>query len=105
VNRLDPLVTRVLRRFISGDAEPDNATEHDSYTFTSMDVVRYLEPMYGPLRWLRFVPSLPRIRHVATWEAVTERNQLIQGRVIFHTGIGEDSAILLWPGVLVDSVT
>ncbi len=105
MNGLDLLVYRVLRRLTSGDAEHESGAEHDSYTFTTMDVVRYLEPLYGPLRWLRFVPSLPRIHDVATWEAVTDRNQLIQGRVVFHTGIGEDSSILLWPGVFVDSVT
>ena len=69
MNTLDPLATRVLRRFISGDAEHESGAEHDSYTFTTMDVARYLEPMYGPLRWLRSIPSSPRIPTVMAWEA------------------------------------
>jgi hypothetical protein len=105
VNGLDPLVRRVVRRFTSGVVPlPEAAVEPDRYTITSVQLARYLFPDYGVLLNFRFRPSLQGTPNTVAWEAVTERDQLVQGRVVLHGGVGANDSIILWPEVLVDSV-
>jgi hypothetical protein len=106
VNGLDPLVRRVLRRVTSGALPlPEAAVEPDPYTITSVQLARYLLPDYGVLLNLRFRPSIQGMPNTVAWEAVTERDQLVQGRVVLHGGVGANDSIILWPEVIVDPVT
>jgi hypothetical protein len=98
-----PIAHRVVRRFLAGKPEPE--PDEDSYRITTMALADYLTPNYGPLRWVRFVPPLPGTPYQAAWQALTDRHQLMQGRIVLHVGLGEGVSIILSPEVMVDSIT
>ena len=84
MTNVEPVVRRVLRRFLRASPEPETNVE-DSYTITTaVTLGEVLEPEYGPLYKVWFTQS-SNVGSSFPWQAVSLRGQLITGRIVVHS--------------------
>ncbi|MGH7295558.1 MAG: hypothetical protein ACRELB_11520 [Polyangiaceae bacterium] len=98
----DPIARRVVHRYrreVQGTTRVEYSTAGD---IDAIAVVKLLKPKLGNLFKLRFMPALQGSRKTVAWEAVTERDEIVRGRVVLHAVV-TDHVITSWGEVVVDT--
>jgi hypothetical protein len=65
--------------------------------------MKLLAPSFGPVLRLTFWHPLVGMPNTVAWDAVTERDELLRGRVVLHAAV-VGNVIRSWGEVFVDSV-
>jgi hypothetical protein len=73
----------------------------DDRLVTDMDVIRLLRDRLGVLMRLRFRPSIAGMPNEISWEAVSEDDEIISGRLMLHAGVRE-TEVVSWTEIVID---
>jgi hypothetical protein len=98
----DPIARRVVHRYRREVLGTTRVEYSAAGNIDAIAVVRLLWPTLGALFKLTFRPAIQGLPNTVAWEAVTERNQLVRGRVVLHAAVA-DHTITSWGEVLIDS--
>ena len=98
----DPIARRIVRRYRREVLGTTRVEYSAAGNIDASAVVRLLSPTLGALYRLTFRPAIQGLPNTVAWEAVTERNQLVRGRVVLHAAVA-DHMITSWGEVVIDT--
>ncbi len=97
---IDHLAGRVAGRYLSGLRQRRAMIEFSTKgTIDTAAVTEALKPMLGELQMLKFLPGLRGSPGAVRFEALTPRDELVQGQVFVHALVMDD-AIYSWGEIL-----
>lgn len=101
----DMLITRpekVLRKTIRGERDVGAAIRVGESIIFAPDLAEVLEDRLGVLINVRFRPALRGSPNTVSWEALTERAEVVSGKLVVHAALHGDTKLVSWIDLILD---